>query len=162
MDATTVAIDLAKDVFQVALANRAGRIIDRQRLTRRQFERFLDTLAAGTEVIMEVVRHRALLGTAMPGTRPPGSLAARAVRAAVRPAQQDGPHGHRSPLEAARCGEIRPVPVKTVEQQTLQAIHRVRTQWQTARVARINAMRGLLARTRPRRSRLARGRCSGA
>lgn len=48
-------------------------------------------------------------------------------------------------LEAARCGEIRPVPVKTVEQQTLQAIHRVRTQWQTARVARINAMRGLLA-----------------
>jgi len=47
-------------------------------------------------------------------------------------------------LEAARCGEIRPVPVKTVDQQTLQAIHRVRTQWQTARVARINAMRGLL------------------
>lgn len=35
--------------------------------------------------------------------------------------------------------------MKTVEQQTLQAIHRVRTQWQTARVARINAMRGLLA-----------------
>ena len=48
-------------------------------------------------------------------------------------------------LEAARCGDIRSVPVKTVEQQTLQAIHRVRTQWQTARVARINAIRGLLA-----------------
>ena len=31
MDATTVAIDLAKNVFQVALANRVGRIIDRQR-----------------------------------------------------------------------------------------------------------------------------------
>jgi RHS repeat-associated protein len=53
MDATTVAVDLAKDVFQVALANRAGRIIERKRLTRRQFERFVDTLAAGTEVIME-------------------------------------------------------------------------------------------------------------
>ena len=36
------------------------------------------------------------------------------------------------------------MPVKTVEQQALQALHRVRTQWQTARVARINAMRGLL------------------
>ena len=47
-------------------------------------------------------------------------------------------------LEAARCGEIRPVPVKTVELQTIQAIHLVRTQWQTARVARINATRGLL------------------
>ena len=46
MDATTVAIDLAKDVFQVAVANRAGRVVDRQRFTRRQFERFLDTLDA--------------------------------------------------------------------------------------------------------------------
>jgi transposase len=34
--------------------------------------------------------------------------------------------------------------VKTVEQQTVQALHRVRTQWQTARVARINTLRGLL------------------
>jgi hypothetical protein len=36
MDATTVAVDLAKDIFDVALANRAGRIIERKRLTRRQ------------------------------------------------------------------------------------------------------------------------------
>ena len=53
MDAKTVAIDLAKDVFQMALANRGGRIIDRQRLTRRQFERFLETLTDDIEVIME-------------------------------------------------------------------------------------------------------------
>ena len=43
MDATTVAVDLAKDIFEVALANRAGRIIDRKRLTRRQFERFIES-----------------------------------------------------------------------------------------------------------------------
>lgn len=48
MNATTVAVDLAKDVFQVAVASRAGRITERKRLTRRQFERFLDTLAPGT------------------------------------------------------------------------------------------------------------------
>jgi transposase len=53
MDATTVAIDLAKDIFEVALANRAGCIIERKRLTRRQFERFVDGLPAETEVIME-------------------------------------------------------------------------------------------------------------
>jgi transposase len=53
MDATTVAVDLAKDVFQVALANRAGRIIERQRLTRRQFERLLNGMAVDTEIIME-------------------------------------------------------------------------------------------------------------
>jgi hypothetical protein len=40
-------------VFQVAVANRAGRILDRQRLTRRQFERFVDALVEDTDVIME-------------------------------------------------------------------------------------------------------------
>lgn len=49
MDATTVAVD----VFEVALANRALRIIDRRRLTRRQFESFIDGLSAGTKVVME-------------------------------------------------------------------------------------------------------------
>ena len=53
MDATTVAIDLAKEVFEVARANRADRVLDRKRLSRRQFDRFVDTLDAGTEVVME-------------------------------------------------------------------------------------------------------------
>src|SRR5688572_22128334 len=53
MEITTVAIDLAKDVFEVALANRAGRIVDRKRLTRRPFERFLEKLVPGTDVVME-------------------------------------------------------------------------------------------------------------
>ena len=53
MDATTVAVDLAKDIFEVALANRAHRMLDRKRLTRRQFESFVDGLAAGTTVVME-------------------------------------------------------------------------------------------------------------
>ena len=144
MDATTVAVDLAKDVFQVALANRAGRILDRQRLTRRQFERFLDTLAEDTEVIMESCGTAHYWGRRDAG---PG-LGCGCCRCSTC-----GPYVRRNKtdradtdalLEAARCGEIRPVPVKTVEQQTLQALHRVRTQWQTARVARINAMRGLL------------------
>jgi hypothetical protein len=46
-------VDLAKDVFEVALANRAHRIIDRKRLTRRQFESFIEGLATGTAVVME-------------------------------------------------------------------------------------------------------------
>ena len=53
MDATTVAVDLAKDVFEVALANRGERIFERKRLTRPQFERFLEGLTPGTVVVME-------------------------------------------------------------------------------------------------------------
>ena len=94
---------------------------------------------------MESVRHRALLGPALPGARARGPVAAGPVRAPVRPAQQDRSHRHRSACSKPhRCGGIQPVPVKTVEQQTLQALHRVRTQWQAARTARINVMRGLL------------------
>src|SRR5262249_5873935 len=47
-------------------------------------------------------------------------------------------------LEAARCAGILPVPVKSEDQQALIALHRVRSQWQQSRTARINAMRGLL------------------
>lgn len=144
MDATTVAVDLAKDVFEVALANRAGRIIQRRRLTRRQMERFVDTLEAGTEVIMEGC------GTAHYWGR---RCQARNLRVRLLPVQYVRPYVRRNKtdrtdtealLEANRCGGIQPVPVKTVEQQTLQALHRVRTQWQAARTARINVMRGLL------------------
>jgi len=66
MDATTVAVDLAKDVFEVALANRAGRIIERRRLTRRQFVRLNDTLAPATELVM---RRAATLTTGAVGLR---------------------------------------------------------------------------------------------
>jgi transposase len=144
MDATTVAVDLAKDIFEVALANRAGRVIDRKRLTRAQFTRFIDGLNAGTEVIMEA------FGTAHYWGR---RCQARALRPRLLPVQYVRPYVRRNKtdrtdteamLEAARCGDIRPVPVKTVEQQTLQALHRVRTQWQAARTARINVVRGLL------------------
>ena len=53
MNAMTVAVDLAKDVFEVAVANRAGRITERKRLARRQFEPWIDALPAGTTVVME-------------------------------------------------------------------------------------------------------------
>jgi transposase len=144
MDATTVAIDLAKEIFEVAVANRAGRVIDRKRLTRRQFERFVETLAAGTNVVMEAC------GTAHYWGR---RCQARGLGVRLLPVQYVRPYVRRNKtdrtdtealLEANRCGGIQPVPVKTLEQQTLQALHRVRTQWQAARTARINVLRGLL------------------
>ena len=47
-------------------------------------------------------------------------------------------------LEAVRSGEMPSVPVKSVEQQALVALHRVREQWMTTRTARINTLRGIL------------------
>jgi hypothetical protein len=47
MDVTTVAVGLAKDIFEAALANRAGRIVDSRRISAAQFGQFVDSLATG-------------------------------------------------------------------------------------------------------------------
>ena len=47
-------------------------------------------------------------------------------------------------LEAYRNEAIRPVPVKSVGQQTLAALHRFRSGWMAERTARINGLRGVL------------------
>ena len=137
-------------------------------LTRRQFERFVDGLRPGTTVVMEACgtahywgRRCQARGAAVRPTPKACSkrTAARASspcrsRASTRlPVQYVRPYVRRNKtdrtdtegmLEAHRCAGIQPVPVKSVEQQALQALHRVRTQWQTTRTARINVMRGLL------------------
>ena len=47
-------------------------------------------------------------------------------------------------LEASRDEEIHPVPIKTVPQQILTSLHRMRSSWMAERTARINCVRGLL------------------
>ena len=42
MNATTVAVDLAKNVFELVAQEAGGKIIERARLTRAQFERWFD------------------------------------------------------------------------------------------------------------------------
>ena len=61
-----------------------------------------------------------------------------------------GPVRHRAPLRLYTARKTQPFSmhpppaVKTAEQQAIQTLHRVRTQWQATRTARINVMRGVL------------------
>jgi transposase len=41
MHGTTIAVDVAKSVFEVALSEHPGQVRERRRLTRAQFQRFL-------------------------------------------------------------------------------------------------------------------------
>jgi transposase len=47
-------------------------------------------------------------------------------------------------LEAARCEDLAPVPIKSEQQQALASLHRLRSGWMATRTARINAIRGIL------------------
>jgi len=70
-------------------------------------------------------------------------LPAQYARAYVRRNKTDAADAA-APIEAARCPDIRPVPIKSVEQQALQQLHRLRSQWMGARTARINYLRASL------------------
>ena len=141
MNATTAAIDLAKNVFQVALADSNGRVLEQHRLTRAQFERFFDNRSV-SRMIMEAC------GSAHHWARVFGArgievtlLPAMYVRAYVRRSKTDAADAL-ALLEAARCPDIVAVKVKSVEQQSLQALHRTRSLWMGTRTSRINALRG--------------------
>lgn len=141
MNATTIAVDLAKTVFQLAEADADWQIVRTHRLTRRQFERFFANRQVKL-VIMEAcgsahfwARWLAGLGIAV------RLLPPRHVRRYVLGNKTDAADCA-ALLEAARNTKIRPVRVKGVEQQALQALHRLRSQWMATRTQRINGLRG--------------------
>ncbi len=143
MDATTVAVDLAKTVFELAIANAHWRIVSRQRLNRASFARFL-AQTSPTHVVMEACGMAHYWGRVAQQYGHRVTLVPPAyVRPYVRRNKTDRADAE-AILEAVRSGEMPSVPVKRIEQQALVAMHRVREQWMTTRTARINALRGIL------------------
>ena len=140
-DGVIVGVDLAKNVFQLCVADAHWRPIESQRLTRAQFERWFANRAVA-RVVMEAcgsAHHwaRWLTSLGIEVTL----LPARYVRAYVRRNKTDAADAA-ALLEAARCSDLRPVRVKSIEQQALQALHRTRSLWQADRTRRINTLRG--------------------
>ncbi|HEX6464920.1 MAG TPA: transposase, partial [Vicinamibacterales bacterium] len=143
MDATTVAVDLAKSVFEVAIADRQWHIVARHRFNRRQFTRFLATTSP-SHVVMEACGTAHYWGRCAHQHGHTVTLLPPAyVRPYVRRNKTDRTDTD-AMLEAVRSGQIPAVPVKSVGQQMLVALHRLRDQWMTTRTARINTVRGIL------------------
>ena len=143
MDATTIAVDLAKDVFEVAMANDRWRVTKRQRLTRPRFERLLREHPAAHLIMEACGSAHYWARTARQLGHQVTLLPSQYVRPYVRRQKTDRTDAE-ALLEAGRSGGIPPVAVKTTTQQDVLALHRMRAQWMTTRTARLNAMRGLL------------------
>lgn len=142
----TLAVDLAKAVFEIAVADEHWKIIERHRLNRSQFQRFFhNRVPASVVVVMEACGTAHFWGREL--TRLGFTvrlLPAQYVRAYRRRNKNDRADSA-ALIEAARCGGILDVPVKSEHQQALQGLHRIRSQWMGARTARINTLRGLLS-----------------
>jgi transposase len=141
---SVLGIDIAKLVFHVVGMDDTGHVVLRKRLTRGELPRFIATL-------------------------PPLRIGMEACGSAHYWARRFREHGHdvrliapqfikayvKSPKNDARDAEaiceavtrptMRFVPIKRVEQQDLQALHRVRERLIKARTALVNEIRGLLS-----------------
>jgi transposase len=143
MKSTTIAVDVAKEVLEVAVSVRPGQVSEQRRLSRAAFMKFCTDQPPAT-VLLEAC------GSAHYWGRRLQSLGHRVV---LLPPHATRPYVFRNKtdrtdtrglLEAFRNEDIHPVPVKSVSQQALTALHRLRSTWLATRTARINTVRGLL------------------
>ena len=140
---TRIAVDVAKAVFEVAVSVRPGQVLRRERLSRDRFLAFMAQQPAAT-VVMEACGSSHHWGRKL---RTLGHqvvlLPPHHVRPYVRGNKTDRTDA-KGILEASRNADIHPVPVKSVAQQVLTSLHRLRSGWMGERTARLNALRGLL------------------
>ena len=144
MQCTTIGIDIAKSVFQLSVANQAGKIIERNRLTRGQFERYLYKQSQ-SKLVMEAcgtAHHWAR--TAVEAGHEVVLLHPGYVKPYVRRNKTDSADAD-ALVQASRDPELKPVPTKSIDQQAMQSVHRVRQQMIDTRKQRINLARSLFA-----------------
>jgi len=143
MKSTTIAVDVAKEVLEVAVSVRPGQVSEQKRLSRAAFMKFCTDQPPAT-VLLEAC------GSAHYWGRRLQSIGHRVV---LLPPHATRPYVFRNKtdrtdtrglLEAFRNEDIHPVPVKSVSQQALTALHRLRSTWLATRTGRINTVRGLL------------------
>lgn len=143
MEHTTIAVDLAKTVFQVAVSRRAGHVDEERRLSRTRFLTYFAQQRPAT-ILLEAcgsahhwARQLQRFGHSV------RLLPAHEVHRYVRRNKTDRTDV-KALLEAGRNDEIRAVPIRTIEQQAVASLHRVRSTWHATRTSRLNTLRGLL------------------
>ena len=146
MKITRVGVDLAKNVFQVHGVNRASRSVFKRQLKRANWLRVLtETLEPGCEIGMEAC------GSSHHWARELRSrgfdvklVSPQFVKPFVKSLKNDV-NDAEAVCEAISRPHMRFVPIKTAEQQDLQAMHRVRDTLMRHRKAKANQIRGLVA-----------------
>jgi len=146
--AVRVGVDLAKRVIQVHAVDAGERVLTGRALSRENFMPWCARLPAGCMVAMEAsssAHHWARKLIAL-------GLDARIISAQlVSPYRREGASGKNDAndaaaiCEAASRARMHFIPVKSVEQQSMLCVHRLREGLKEDRTACINRIRGLLA-----------------
>jgi transposase len=142
---TTVGIDLAKETFAVCVMNGAGEVVERQRLRRSAFERWLASIPACSVVAMEACSSAHHWGRLLAARGHTVRLIAPAFVTPFRKSGKNDDNDAEAIAIAASQPTMRFVAVKSVEAQAILSWHRARQGWIEERCALINRLRGLLA-----------------
>jgi transposase len=146
MKLNRVGIDLAKNVFQVHGVDRRGALMWKRRLKRATWLKvFVETVEPGCVVGMEAcsgAHHwaRALQARGYDVKLIPPQFVKPFVKS-----QKDDAKDAEAICEAVGRPDMRYVAVKTIAQQDIQAVHRVRSALMNHRKAKTNQIRGLVA-----------------
>lgn len=147
MSTITIGVDLAKNVFSVCEVDTAGRVLRRHELRREAFSLWLAQVPAGTVVAMEACSgaHHWARRCLDHGLLPRLMAAQFVTPFRKRRAAKNDRNDAEAIATAARQGNMRFVPVKSVDQQARLSWHRVREGYKVEHLAIGNRLRGLLA-----------------
>lgn len=144
MNTKLVSIDLAKNVFQVCIYSKSGKILSNKKIKRKGLSQAIEQIGPD-RITMETcysANHWGRVFQAM--GHEVNLIPAQHVKPFVRGNKNDA-NDAIAIAEASLRPNIRFVPVKTVLQQDIQMLHRVRQRHVTGRTALVNQIRGLLS-----------------
>jgi error-prone DNA polymerase len=138
-----IGLDTAKSVFQVHAADEAGKAVIRRKLSRTELIPFFEKQEACT-VVMEAcgaAHHWARVLTSL--GHHVKLIAPEAVRPFVKKGKKNDAADAVALCEAASRPDMKFVPIKTMEQQAILALHSARSLLIKQQTMLVNAMRGL-------------------
>lgn len=138
-----IGVDLAKSVFELAVSHTPGHVQARRRLTRPALVPFF-AQQPPAEVLLEACGSAHHWGRELQHLGHTVTLLHPRDVARYRDGNKTDRADAKALLEAARNTALSRVPVKSLEQQAVVALHRLRQGYLQTRTARINALRGHL------------------
>jgi len=144
MKITAIGLDLAKNVFQVHCVNEEGKVVQRKQIKRDKLAEFfvrLEPCLIGMEACGSAhfwARKLQRMGHTV------RLIAPQFVKPYVKTNKTDAADAE-AICEAVQRPNMRFVPIKSVEQQAILAVHRARQRFVKERTAQGNQIRGLLA-----------------
>lgn len=141
---TLLAIDVAKNVFQLHGVNQRGQCVLKKRISRDKLMEFIANLPICT-IVMEACSSTYYWARQFQKHQHEVKLISpQYIKPFVKGNKNDG-NDAEAIAEAASRPAMRFVPIKSIEQQDIQALHRIRERFVQQRTALGNQIRGLLA-----------------